>query len=270
VSSIARPGEAGCASRFAADDGVGIAQYEWGTEHGGPPVILHHGFVANARLNWVVPGVVDALLAAGRRVFALDARGHGRSDKPRDPACYGEATMARDLMKLADRVGAPHYDLVGYSMGAIVALIVAAQDARVRRLVVGGVGAGVVELGGVDTRALPNAALVAALEADDPASVTDPAAAQFRAFADAVGADRLALAAQARVVHAAPIALERIGAPTLVLAGEADPLAAHPERLAAAVPAATLRTLPGDHLGALGDPAFAPAIVAFLAGGSCS
>jgi pimeloyl-ACP methyl ester carboxylesterase len=251
--------------RFTAADGIEIAYDEWGAEHGGPPVILHHGFVASSHLNWVVPGVVDALVAAQRRVFALDARGHGRSDKPHDPAVYGEAAMARDLIQLADRIEATSYDLVGYSMGAVVALIVATQDRRVRRLVVGGVGAGIVELGGVDTRALPSDALVAALEADDPSSIADPAASQFRAFADAVGGDCRALAAHARVVHASPIALGRIVAPTLVVAGEGDPLAARPEVLAQAISDAALRRLPGDHLDAVGDPGFAPAIVSFLA-----
>src|ERR1039458_3796179 len=62
-----------------------------------PAVILAHGFAADHRINWVVPGVVDALVAAGRRVLAPDARGHGRSAKPHDPAApAGEAT-ARDL-----------------------------------------------------------------------------------------------------------------------------------------------------------------------------
>lgn len=250
--------------RFTADDGVAIAYGEWGEENAGPPVILHHGFVADSHLNWVVPGVVDALVAANRRVLALDARGHGESDKPHDPAAYGEATMARDLIELANLVDARSYDLVGYSMGAIVALLVAAEDQRVRRLIVGGVGAGVVELGGVDTRALPNDALVAALEVEDPSSIADPAASQFRAFADAIGADRRALAAQARVVHAKPIGLDRIHAPTLILVGEGDELAERPEVLAEAVPGAVLRKLRGDHMGVLGDPGFVPAIVAFL------
>lgn len=251
--------------RFTAHDGIQIAYGEWGEDGDRPPVILHHGFMADSNLNWVAPGVVDALVAAGRRVFALDARGHGRSDKPRDSAAYGEAAMARDLMRLADVVGARSYDLVGYSMGAIVALIAASRDPRVRRLVVGGVGAGVVELGGVDTRALPTDALVSALEADEPSSIPDPRAAQFRSFADAIGADREALAAQARVVHAAPIALDRIAAPTLVLAGADDDLATRPEVLVDAVPRATLRRLSGDHLTAIADSDFAPAIVAFVA-----
>lgn len=257
--------------RFSSGDGVEIVYDTWdpagGPPAAGPPVVLHHGFVADAYVNWVAPGVVEALTQAGRRVVALDARGHGRSGKPHDPAAYGEDTMARDLAALFDLVvGADGaVDLVGYSMGAIVALIAAGRDRRVRRLVAGGVGAGVVELGGVDTRVIPNDALIDALLADDPAVIADPRAAEFRAVADAVGADRRALAAQARAVHAEPIPLDRITAPTLVLAGASDPLADRPEVLAAAIPGAELRRVAGDHMAAVGDPAFAPAIVEFLA-----
>jgi pimeloyl-ACP methyl ester carboxylesterase len=103
--------------------------------------------------------------------------------------------MARDLERLVHIAGSTSYDLVGYSMGAVVALLTAAGDLRVRRLVVGGVGAAVVELGGVDTRALSNMVLAEALEAEDPATIADPAGAAFRGFAEALRADRLALAA---------------------------------------------------------------------------
>ncbi len=250
--------------QFMAGDGVEIAFHRWGTPSGEPPVLLHHGFVADGPLNWEAPGIVGALVAAGRHVVAIDARGHGRSGKPHDPARYGETAMARDLRLLADILGAERYDLAGYSMGAVVSLLVAAADPRVRRLVVGGVGAGVVELGGLDTRAVDNLALVAALEADDPATVADPGARGFRMFADAVGADRLALAAHSRVVHASPIGLDRITAPTLVVAGDADVLAARPEVLADAIPGARLQVVSGDHMAALADPAFTAALVAFL------
>lgn len=251
--------------QFTAADGITIVYDEWGQPSDRPPVLLHHGFIADAHLNWVLPGVVDALVAADRHVVGLDARGHGRSDKPHDPALYGEATMARDLRTLMDILGAAEVDLVGYSMGAIVALIVASVEPRIRRLVVGGVGAGVVELGGVDTRVLDNNALVAALETDDPSSITDPGAAAFRGFADMGGSDRLALAAQARVVHASPIPLDRIIAPTLLLTGDADSLAARPHVLAEAIPGAEWRGLTGDHAGALGDPHFTAALIDFLA-----
>jgi pimeloyl-ACP methyl ester carboxylesterase len=90
-------------------------------------------------------------------------------------------------------------------------------------------------------------------------------AAAFRAFAESTGADRLALAAQADAVHAGPIPLDRITVPTLVLVGDDDPLAVRPQVLADAVAGARLHVVPGDHLMAVVDPAFAPTIVAFLA-----
>jgi pimeloyl-ACP methyl ester carboxylesterase len=104
--------------------------------------------VADANLNWVGPSVVAALEAAGRSVVAPDARGHGASGKPHDPAAYGEGAMARDLGTLVDVIGADAVDLAGYSMGAVVALLAATTDARIRRLVVGGVGCGIVEVAG--------------------------------------------------------------------------------------------------------------------------
>ncbi len=111
--------------RFESWDGIEIAYQEWGTPAESPPVLLHHGFVANANANWVATGVVDALLAAGHRVIAPDARGHGASEKPHDPGRYGEQRMARDLAALLEVVGESEIDLVGYSMGAVVALLFA-------------------------------------------------------------------------------------------------------------------------------------------------
>ncbi|SDX47366.1 hypothetical protein SAMN05661080_00051 [Modestobacter sp. DSM 44400] len=158
--------------------------------------------------------------------------------------------MAEDLQRVADARGAQRFDLAGYSMGAIVSLLVAAADARVRRLVVGGGWAAVVELGGVDTRTIRPEFLIAALEAADPATLADPAAASFRRLADGVGADRLAPA--------------EVVAPTLVPAGDADPLAVRPEVLAAAIPGARLTLVSGDHLGAVAVAPFATALVELL------
>lgn len=251
---------------FSSFDGVEIAYYQWGTESALPPVVLHHGFVANASVNWVVPGVVGALAAAGRRVYALDARGHGASGKPHDPASYGEVNMSRDLSLLFDQIGADQVHLAGYSMGAIVSLLTASRDQRITRLVAGGIGAGVVEAGGARTRALDRGAVARALLAEDPASITDKRAAAFRAFADLVGGDRRALAAQASAVHQSGIPLARITAPTLVIAGANDPIAARPQVLADAIAGGRVRIVPGDHITAVTDPAFAPAIVDFLAG----
>ncbi len=251
--------------RFTTWDEIEIAYEEWGSRDSSPPVVLHHGFVVDANANWVVSGVVEALLGAGRWVLAPDARGHGRSDKPHDPSAYGELRMARDLAVLLDLIDTPQVDLVGYSMGAIVALLLSSEDDRIRRLAVGGVGSGVIECGGVDRRAVSNESIIHALGAEDAATLEDSGAAAFRALADAVGADREALAAQAASRHQGGVALERISAPTLVLAGDSDPLAARPEVLAAAIPNATLTLVSGDHIGAIGDPRFTRSIVDFLA-----
>jgi pimeloyl-ACP methyl ester carboxylesterase len=250
---------------FTTWDGIEIAYQEWGQRTASVPVVLHHGFVADANANWVGPGVVDALLAAGRHVIAPDARGHGRSAKPHDPGAYGEQRMARDLAALLDVSDAGPIDLVGYSMGAVVSLIFASSDERVRRLVVGGVGSGIIECGGVDRRAVSNDSIIEALAAEDPSTIEDSGAAAFRAMADAFGADRKALIAQASSVFRGHIALERISAPTLVLAGDGDALAVRPEVLAEAIPQATLEIVSGDHVGAIADPRFTRAIVDFLA-----
>jgi len=250
---------------FTTWDDIEIVYQEWRRQASSPPVVLHHGFVVDADANWVAPGVVDALVAAGRRVIAPDARGHGRSDKPHDAGVYGEQRMARDLAVLIDVIDAPQIDLVGYSMGAIVSLIFSSEDQRVRRLVVGGIGSGVIECGGVDRRAVSNESIIEALRAEDPSTLEESGAQAFRALADALEADREALVAQASSVFRGHIALERISAPTLVLAGDADPLAVRPEVLAAAIPGATLRILSGDHIGAIADPRFTQWTVDFLA-----
>jgi pimeloyl-ACP methyl ester carboxylesterase len=252
---------------FTTSDGVGIVYEEWrGEVVTGPPVFLHHGFATDARFNWVRTGVVAAFTDAGRRVVAPDARGHGGSDKPHDPARYGEDRMARDLGELLDHLGCDEIDLVGYSMGAVVALIAATREPRIRRLAVGGVGGAVVQLGGVDVREMDRHLLADALRLDDPAAITHPMARAFRAFADATPRnDRLALAAQSDAVHQGRIALERITAPTLVLAGRDDALARRPEVLANAIAGARLEIVEGDHLGAVVAPGFADSLVRHLA-----
>ena len=249
---------------FVVDDGIRVAFYRWGVDDTQLPVALHHGFAANTEANWVATGVVAALLKAGRSVISIDARGHGRSDKPHDADRYGEARMARDLRRLLDHLGVGEFDLFGYSMGAIVSLIVASEDTRVRRLIVGGIGEGVLATGGVDLRVMDRDAIVAALLTNDPATISAPGVAAFRAFAEATGSDMKALAAQASRMFDQTIDLKRITAETLVLAGARDALARFPERLAAAIPRAQAITVPGDHLGVTREPGFLEAAIQFL------
>ncbi|HEY2813702.1 MAG TPA: alpha/beta hydrolase [Acidimicrobiales bacterium] len=245
--------------RFASFDGTGIAYLTAGPADG-RAVLLLHGFAADHRLNWVMPGVVDALVSAGHRVIASDARGHGQSDKPRDPSAYEGDAMARDARGLLDHLDLDEVDVVGYSMGSMVSSRVVPDEPRTRRLVLGGVG------GGLVTGTLPRANVADGLLADDPTTITDPTARAFRAFADSTGADRHALAAiqQAGVVRTGT-RLGEISVPTLVLVGDKDTLVGPPEPLAAAIPNASIRVVKGDHLSAVSDPDFPQAIVDFLA-----
>jgi len=252
--------------QLISSDGVAIAYTHWHGDARQATVVLQHGFAASTRTNWEATGVVAGLLARGLSVVSIDARGHGLSDKPHDDSHYGEPRMARDVIELLDHLQLEQADLFGYSMGAVVALLVASSGIRMRRLIIGGVGEGVLACGGVDTRAVSSEQIVDALLATDPATIRHPGVAGFREFAERSGNDLRALAAQARRMHQSPIALERITAPTLVVAGADDVLAAHADRLAAAIPGARWRQVPGDHLGAVRQPALLEAVLDFLEG----
>lgn len=250
---------------FKTSDGQRIAYRIWGRLDSATPVVLHHGFSADSQSNWVAPGIVDALVDGGRSVIALDARGHGRSAKPHDPALYGEGRMAQDLSELLDHLGIDSFQLAGYSMGAVVSLVVATTDDRIERLVVGGIGRAAVQMGGVDRDTLDLGELIPALEADSTDDLEAGIARDFRLFAEASGGDRLALAAHARAAHRSAIPFDRIAVPTLVIAGDRDPLARNPEILRDAIAGADLTIVPGDHLGAVGQPEFTEALRSFLA-----
>jgi pimeloyl-ACP methyl ester carboxylesterase len=245
--------------RFA-HDGVDIAFLDEGE---GAPIVLVHGFASTAQVNWRHPGWVGTLTGAGRRVIALDNRGHGGSSKLYDPAAYHSAVMAEDIRALLDHLDLERADVMGYSMGArIAAFFARAHPQRLRRMVLGGLG-----LHLVDGVGLPEC-IAEALEAPSLADVRDPMGRMFRAFAEQTRSDLKALAA---CIRGSRQTLTRdqvaaIRAPVLVAAGTKDTIAGSAHELAALLPAARALDIPErDHMLAVGDKVFKEGVRRFLA-----
>jgi pimeloyl-ACP methyl ester carboxylesterase len=244
--------------RFA-HDGVDIAFLDEGK---GAPIVLVHGFASTAQVNWVHPGWVATLTGAGRRVIALDNRGHGGSSKLYDAAAYDSALMAEDVRALLDHLDLDRADVMGYSMGArIAAFFALAHPKRLRRAVFGGLGSHL-----VDGVGLPES-IAEALEAPSLTDVADPMGRMFRAFAEQTKSDLKALAACIRgsrqVLTRDQVAT--IGAPVLVAVGTKDTVAGSAHELAGLLPAARALDIPGrDHMLAVGDKAFKKGVLHFL------
>jgi pimeloyl-ACP methyl ester carboxylesterase len=241
-------------------DSVEIAFLDEGE---GEPVVLVHGFASNKEVNWVNPGWVTTLTRAGRRVIALDNRGHGASSKLYDPPAYHSATMAEDVRALLDHLGLARADVMGYSMGARnTAFLAFAHGDRVRSAIFGGLGIRLVEGAG-----LPET-IAEALEAPSLAAVTDPTGRMFRSFAEQTRSDLRALAACIRGSRQTLTRTEvgEIATPVLIAVGTTDTIAGSAEQLAALMPNARALPIPGrDHMLSVGDRTFKSGVVDFLA-----
>lgn len=249
---------------FTTSDGLRHAWYELGDPAApGPVIVLQHGFSATTWHEWVEPAIAAAIAGLGRRVVGLDALGHGHSTRSHDSADYGEGRMSRDVSALIDHLNAERFDYLGYSMGGVIGLRMAVGERRLRRLIVAGIGEGVIARGGVDTRVLDRKLLAEGLRADDVSGFPDMVRG-FRQGIEAMGNDRLALAAHADAILTDPIALDRITAESLLIAGDTDPLAANPQALADAITGCRLVIVPGDHVAARLCPQFTQAVLAFL------
>ncbi len=244
-------------------DGLRLAYFDEG-EPSGEPVLLIHGFASSALVNWVHPGWLKTLGDAGFRVIAIDNRGHGRSDKPHLPEAYHPASMADDAVALLDHLGISQTHVMGYSMGARISAFAGLRHPhRVRSLVFGGLGLGMVD-GAGDWD--PIAAALRAPSLDD---VTDARGRMFRAFAEQTRSDRIALAACIETSRdlVTPEQLQRLTMPVLVGVGTKDDIAGSAQALAALLPDAEALDIPNrDHMLAVGDRVFKHAVLGFFDG----
>ncbi|GAA1022387.1 alpha/beta hydrolase [Acrocarpospora pleiomorpha] len=205
-----------------------------------PPILLVHGFGAAAGM-WQTTGWTRAIDAAGRTAIAPDLRGHGQAPRPHDPDDYAPARLVADLLAVLPDTPV---DVVGYSLGAQLALDIAISHRhRVRRLVLGGIGSEPA-VSSIDAEAVWSA-----VSHGEP--IPAGAAASLWQMASAVpGCDARALAACLAGVarHRRTVGIPGDLPPALVFVGADDPIARNVRGLVDALPAAELLELPGrDH-----------------------
>ncbi|AXS41108.1 alpha/beta hydrolase [Breoghania sp. L-A4] len=240
-------------------DGVEIAYLDVGA---GEPILLIHGFASSKAVNWVHTGWVELLVKAGRRVIAIDNRGHGESEKLYDTEQYGAPIMAEDAYRLLDHLKIEKADVMGYSMGTrISAFLTMNHPERVRRVIFGGLGYGMIKGVGASEP------IAEALEAESIDDVSDPVGRAFRKFAEQTRSDRMALATCIRSarqkIHAQDVA--RITCPVLVAVGTRDDIAGSAADLASLIPKARVLDIPDrDHMLAVGDKVYKQGVLDFL------
>ena len=242
---------------FRSHDGLTLTYHEVGA---GRPVVLLHGYIAAARETWLRSGAAEGLLADGRRLIMPDLRGHGESARPHEADAYPADALLRDVQTLLAHLELTDYDLVGYSLGARIAVRLMALGAQPRRAVVGGTGMDPIihETGrGGNYRRM--FARLGTSEAGTPE-------AQWEAYMTRIDAAPRALVHVFDTFVDTPVAaIAAVQVPTLVIAGEDDTDRGSVEDLAAALPQGRALRVPGDHLGALLSPHFRDEIAAFLA-----
>ena len=220
------------------------------------PVVLLHGFATSSARTWWESGWLDLLADAGRQTVAIDILGHGKADKPHDPAAYADLEGY-----VAERLPDGPVDAVGFSLGARLLLGVAiAEPHRFRRIVTLGVGRNLFERGGGD---------VVANAIRSGHAQENPAAAYFARLAEHPENDREALLAclQAPMRLLTAAELGRVTASVLVVIGERD-FCGPADQLVDALPDARLVVLPRtDHFSTPKDFIAMDAALKFLEDG---
>jgi 2-succinyl-6-hydroxy-2,4-cyclohexadiene-1-carboxylate synthase len=243
----------------------------------GRPVLLLHGF-SGSGLSWAglaglgdrFRAIVPDLPGHGGTGWEAEAAGGGRdvpaAATPGDgrPRASVERT-ADDLATIARRLGVDRTDVVGYSLGARIALRLAiAHPALVRRLVLEAPSAGIADAAARAARSAADAeraglavregieAFVERWEAEPVLAGEAALPAAARSRQQAIRRANTALGLAASLVYAGQGAMEplhdrlaTIAAPTLVVLGATDPVRARGEEVAARIPGARLAVVPG-------------------------
>ncbi len=258
--------------RFFLSDGVKI---HYTVEGEGTPVLLIHGFAANAQVQWGAPGVIKDL-AKDFQVIAIDNRGHGRSGKPHEVDKYG-IQMVEDAVRLLDEMKIEKAHVVGYSMGGFITnKLIATHPERLITATLGGAGWAQAD----DERMTFLKTLADSLDAGNgigplileltPANRPKPTEQQIAGVNQMLMLtnDQKALAAVIRGMPGLAVTEEQLKAnkvPTLSLIGEIDPLKLGVDELEKRMKNLKVVVIEGaDHMTAFTNPVFKTELRDFL------
>lgn len=240
---------------YADSDGVRI-NYEVEGNSDGPPLVLQHGLTGYLE-SWRERGYTE-VLAADYRLILIDARGHGRSDKPHDPAAYARDLRAADVVAVLDDLGIEKTHYFGYSMGGrIGCAMLSHAPGRLISAVIGG----------FNPYATASATIPGTMEEfergiDARSNLTPEARA--RLVANDLEALRASTAGSAGPAMTDGALDQQL--PILLFSGENDAPLEGAKKAAEAAADGRFFAVPGrDHLGAIGDVDFvAPRVKTFL------
>ncbi|MDY7578443.1 alpha/beta fold hydrolase [Herbaspirillum sp. RTI4] len=228
----------------------------------GPPLLLQHGFTSSSGA-WQHFGFTAALQKHFQLIMP-DARGHGLSDKPHDPASYTQAERVADVLAVLDALGIERTHFFGYSMGGWIGYGLAqSAPQRLRSMVLGAAHPYADtqwdHFLGIDGRDAD--AFITAFEAVLDEALSEPVKMLVRAN------DLQALAAAAQ--HSRPsmeALLSGMDMPCLLYCGDADARHEAVQRFASSLAQGQFASLPGvSHFaGLMRSDLVLPLVTAFL------
>ena len=224
----------------------------------GNPVLLVHGFMSRADIDWPRERWIEPLLDQGRAVVTVDLPGHGEAARVENAGDVHSAKLVAHLARMLEDTGG-FFDVIGYSLGARLAWALASQHSPlISKLVLGG-------LSPIDPFAALDFAAARRI-IDTGVAPSDPMTAFIAQMVAHAAPDPHSLFNLAEGLAAEPFdpATESPRAPTLFAAGTDDPMAGGISALEAHVPGSRTVRVPGDHVGALASAEFRREALGFL------
>jgi pimeloyl-ACP methyl ester carboxylesterase len=220
----------------------------------GDAVVLVHGFIVNGQ-SWKRTELYKNLLEEGYKVIILDQRGNGFSDKPHTPEAYENDAEAKDIMGLMKKLKIKKYSAVGYSRGAIIVSRLLVLDKRIKKAVMGGMGA---EFTNPDwPRRIMFYKALSGESVPELAAMVENVKKQ--------GLDQQALAyLQKAQPSTSKEALAKVKQPVLVICGDKDSDNGSAKELASLFKHPVYRVTPGDHGSASRTKEFSTQVISFL------